>query len=84
MGRLIAFLYGLAAYLVFFVTFLYAIGFVEGLVVPRTIDNGMTGSMMASLIVNLVLLSIFAIRTTSWRGAIQAMVAAIRAEIGRA
>ena len=84
MGKLIAFLYGLAAYLVFFVTFLYAIGFVEGMVVPRTIDNGMTGSMMESLIVNLVLLSIFAIQHSVMARAIQAMVAAIRAEIGRA
>ena len=62
MGKFIAFLYGLAAYAVFFVTFLYAIGFVEGMVVPRTIDNGMTGSVMESLIINLVLLSIFAIQ----------------------
>ncbi len=62
MGKFIAFLYGLVAYVVFFVTFLYAIGFVEGMVVPRTIDNGMTGSAMESLIVNLVLLSIFAIQ----------------------
>ena len=35
MGRFIAFLYGLVAYVVFFGTILYAIGFVEGLVVPE-------------------------------------------------
>ena len=62
MGRVIAFIYGLAAYLIFFVTFLYAIGFVEGIVVPRTIDNGVTGSVVESLLINLVLLSIFAIQ----------------------
>ncbi len=58
---LLPFLYGLAAYLVFFVTFLYAIGFVEG----RWAENHrqrMTGSTIESLIVNLVLLSIFAIQ----------------------
>jgi protein-S-isoprenylcysteine O-methyltransferase Ste14 len=62
MGRLIAFLYGLAAYAVFFVTFLYAIGFVTGLVVPKTIDSGMPGSMTEALIVNLVLMSLFAVQ----------------------
>jgi protein-S-isoprenylcysteine O-methyltransferase Ste14 len=60
MGRLIAFLYGLASYLVFFVTFLYAIGFVSGLVVPKTIDSGMAGSMAEAFIVNLLLMSLFA------------------------
>jgi len=61
-GRIIAFLYGIVAYVVFFVTFLYAIGFVEDLVVPKTIDSGSTGPTTQALIVNLVLMSIFAIQ----------------------
>ena len=39
-GRSIAFLYGGAAYIVFFASFLYAIGFVENLIVPTNIDTG--------------------------------------------
>src|SRR5580704_5339603 len=61
-GRIIAVLYGIAAYVVFFVTFLYAIGFVEDLVVPKTIDGGMAGPTAPALIVNLALMSIFAIQ----------------------
>ena len=62
MGRLIAFLYGLASYLVFFCTFLYAIGFVSDLVVPKTIDTGATGSMAEAIIINLLLMSLFAVQ----------------------
>ena len=61
-GRIIAFLYGIVAYVVFFVTFLYAIGFVEDLVVPKTIDGATAGPTAAALIVNLMLMSIFAIQ----------------------
>ena len=61
-GRFTAFVYGLASYVVFFVTFLYAIGFVSGLVVPKTIDTGTVVSMAEALIVNLILMSIFAIQ----------------------
>jgi methanethiol S-methyltransferase len=62
MGRLISFLYGLASYAIFFVTFLYAIGFVCGLVVPKTIDTGAVVPTAEALIVNLLLMSVFAIQ----------------------
>jgi protein-S-isoprenylcysteine O-methyltransferase Ste14 len=61
-GRLIAFLYGVASYVVFFVTFLYAIGFVENLVVPKSIDSGEAVPLTEAVIVNLLLMSVFAIQ----------------------
>ena len=62
MSRFILFFYGLVSYVVFFVTFLYAIGFVSGLVVPKTIDTGTVVPMAEALIVNLLLMSVFAIQ----------------------
>ena len=62
MGKFIALFYGLAAYLVFFFAFLYAIGFVEGLWVPKTIDTGTVVPMTEALIVNLLLMSLFAVQ----------------------
>jgi len=61
-GRFLAFVYGFASYAIFFVTFLYAIGFVSGLMVPKTIDSGAVGPMPAAIIVDLVLMSVFAIQ----------------------
>src|SRR4029077_4321970 len=62
MGRFIAFAYGLLTYVIFFVTFVYAIGFVTGLVVPKTIDTGAVVPLSEAIIVNLVLMSVFAIQ----------------------
>ena len=62
MGRFIAFLYGLASYVVFFGTILYAIVFVEGLVVPKAIDDGAVVPLSEALVVNLLLMSLFAIQ----------------------
>jgi len=61
-GRVAAFLYGLVAYAVFFAAFLYAIGFVADLVVPQTIDTGTVVPIAEALIVNLLLLSLFAVQ----------------------
>ena len=61
-SRTIAFLYGLIAYAVFFVSFLYAIGFVEGLIVPTTIDAGISAPTWTAVIIDLALMSIFAMQ----------------------
>jgi protein-S-isoprenylcysteine O-methyltransferase Ste14 len=60
---MLAFLYGLVSYVIFFFTFLYAIGFVGNLVVPKGIDTPPTaGTFWRGLLVNVILMSIFAIQ----------------------
>ena len=62
MGRFTSLLYGLISYAVFFITFLYAIGFVSGFVVPKTIDSGAVASMTEAVVVDILLMSLFAIQ----------------------
>jgi protein-S-isoprenylcysteine O-methyltransferase Ste14 len=62
MGRIIGLVYGLLSYAFFFVTFLYAVGFVENLYVPKTIDAGGSAPVTEALVINLVLMSLFAIQ----------------------
>ncbi len=62
MGKFLTFLYGIVAYLAFAITIVYAIGFVAGLVVPKTIDSGTVVPLTEAIVVNLLLMSLFAVQ----------------------
>jgi methanethiol S-methyltransferase len=62
MGKLVQMAYALVAYVIFLGAFLYAIGFVGDLLVPKTIDSGPATPLLAALAIDGALLGLFAIQ----------------------
>src|SRR5580704_2917870 len=62
MNKAIALVYGIICYVMFLGAILYTIGFVEGVIVPKTIDSGASGDVLSSLTIDALLLGIFAIQ----------------------
>jgi len=62
MSRIVTLAYGALSYVIFLLTFLYAIGFIGNIVVPKALDSPATDPWLTALIVDLGLLSLFAVQ----------------------
>ncbi|MCK0146556.1 isoprenylcysteine carboxylmethyltransferase family protein [Arenibacter sp. F26102] len=62
MKKILVLIYGALAYLVFLVAFIYAIGFVGNMFVPKTIDSVGDLPLPKAFFINVILLSVFAIQ----------------------
>jgi methanethiol S-methyltransferase len=62
MTKILMLAYGGLSYVLFFLTFLYAIGFLGNLAVPKSLDSGPTEPWPIALAVDLALLSLFAVQ----------------------
>ena len=62
MNRVVTLIYGAGSYAIFFLTFLYAIGFLGNVLVPKSLDSGPVGPLGTALLIDMGLLTLFAIQ----------------------
>eukprot|EP01034_Spumella_vulgaris_P003550 gene3550-4562_t len=61
-SRYLSFAYGVVCYSLFFAVFLYLIGFLNDVVVPKSVSSGEPGPMAPALLVDLGLIALFGIQ----------------------
>jgi protein-S-isoprenylcysteine O-methyltransferase Ste14 len=62
LSRIFTLIYGALCYLAFFATFLYAVGFIGNVFVPKAMDSGRTGTLAEAVAIDAALLALFAIQ----------------------
>ena len=62
MHRAAVLAFGVVSYAVFFATFLYLVGFVANLIVPKSIDSGVAGPVGPAVLINTLLLLLFGLQ----------------------
>lgn len=62
MKKRLFYIYGIFSYVAFLVVFLYLIGFVANVIVPKSIDSGSSGSILLAVMINAGLISLFALQ----------------------
>ncbi|HEX2343814.1 MAG TPA: NnrU family protein [Vicinamibacterales bacterium] len=62
MGNILTLAYGVVSYVAFFLTFLYAIGFLGNIGVPKSLDSGAVGPWPTALAIDVGLLALFALQ----------------------
>lgn len=62
MNRSLAVVYGMLSYTLFLVVFLYLIGFVGNLFVPRSVDNALAAPVGSAVTIDVILITLFAVQ----------------------
>ena len=68
MSRILTLAYGALSYVIFFLTFLYAIGFIGNVVVPKSLDSAATDPWLTALAIDLAYCRSSRCSTASWPG----------------